>query len=121
MESVRVDRWLSAARLYKSRTQARDACVASRVKINGENAKPNQALKVGDRVEVQKVRIYRNVEVVAFAEKRLSPVAARELYIDHTPPPAPRPKRDAARDPGAGRPTKRDRRATERLKGRYEN
>ncbi|HXZ85255.1 MAG TPA: RNA-binding S4 domain-containing protein [Myxococcota bacterium] len=118
MERVRLDRWLCAARVFKSRTQATQACAGGRVKVNDESAKPHFALGPGDRVRVQTERGPRILEVVALAEKRLSPALARELFVDHSPPPEPRPARMPRREPGAGRPTKRERRALGRFRGR---
>jgi ribosome-associated heat shock protein Hsp15 len=118
VESVRIDRWLCAARVLKSRTQATQACVGGRVRVNDESVKPHFALRVGDRVRVQGERGPRVLEVVALAEKRLSPTLARALFTDHSPPPEPRPARMPRREPGAGRPTKRERRSLDRFRGR---
>jgi ribosome-associated heat shock protein Hsp15 len=118
VERVRVDRWLCAARVFKSRTQATQACVGGRVKVNDESVKPHHPLGAGDRVRVQTERGPRILQVVALAEKRLSPAQARELFVDHSPPPEPRPARMPRRDPGAGRPTKRERRELERFRRR---
>ncbi len=118
MDSVRVDRWLCAARIYKSRAQATEACVGGHVRVNGNRTKPHHALRIGDEVRVQKLRSLRVLEVVGLADKRLSPPQARELYQDHSPPPPPREERLKTREPGAGRPTKRDLRRLQRLRGR---
>jgi ribosome-associated heat shock protein Hsp15 len=118
MESVRVDRWLCAARVYPSRTQATQACVGGKVRVNDDAVKPHYALRVGDRVRASTERGLRLLDVVALAEKRLSPTLARALFEDHSPPPPPRPARSPRRDPGAGRPTKRERRALDRFRGR---
>jgi len=118
VESVRIDRWLCAARVFKSRTQAGDACGAGRVLVNGDAAKASQPLRVGDEVRAQPERGLRILEVLALADKRLSPPAARELYVDRSPPPPPREPRVAIRGRGAGRPTKRERRDTDRLRKR---
>ncbi len=118
MDQVRVDRWLTAARLFKSRTQATQSCQGGHVKVNGANVKPHQQLRAGDEVRVQRGERVILVDVVALADKRLSPPAARELYDDRSPAPPPRQQRPASREPGAGRPSKRDRRALRRLRGR---
>ena len=86
------------------------------MRINGKRSKAHQALRVGDELEVQKPRALRILEVRALAEKRLTPPQARELYDDHSPPPPPREERVAARDRGAGRPTKRDQRMLRRMR-----
>ena len=118
MESVRVDRWLCAARVYPSRTQATQACVGGKVRVNDDAVKPHYALRVGDRVRASTERGLRLLDVVALAEKRLSPTLARELFVDRSPPPPPRPTRMPRREPGAGRPTKRERRQLERFRKR---
>jgi ribosome-associated heat shock protein Hsp15 len=119
MESVRIDRWLCAARVYKSRTQATQACVGGLVKVNDDGVKPHYGLRVGDRVRAQTERGPRILEVKVLAEKRLSAALARDLFDDHSPPPEVRPRRVRMpqRDPGAGRPTKRERRELERFRG----
>ena len=118
MDTVRLDRWLAAARIFKSRTQATEGCRAGHLKLNGENASPHQLLRVGDTLEVRRGARELRLEVQALAEKRLSPPLARELYLDHSPPPAPREETPVRREPGAGRPTKRDRRLLRNLRGR---
>jgi ribosome-associated heat shock protein Hsp15 len=117
VSTVRVDRWLAAARIFKSRTQAADACTAGHVKLNGIGAKPSHALKIGDEVVAHAPRGMVVLEVLKLAEKRLSPPLARALYEDHSPPPPPREERVAPRLRGTGRPTKAERRALTRLRG----
>jgi ribosome-associated heat shock protein Hsp15 len=116
--SVRIDRWLSAARLYKSRSQAQEACEGGHVRINDLSAKPSHLVKIGDTIRCQAPRGLTIVLVTKLGDKRLSPPLARELYEDHSPPPPPKEERIpvALRERGAGRPTKADRRATERLR-----
>jgi ribosome-associated heat shock protein Hsp15 len=120
MDSVRIDRWLCAARVYKSRTLATQACVGGRVRVNDQSVKPHHALRPGDRVAAQTDGGPRILAVKALAEKRLSPAGARELFDDRSPPPEPRPLRvrTPQRDPGAGRPTKRERRDLDRFRRR---
>jgi ribosome-associated heat shock protein Hsp15 len=118
MSTVRVDRWLSAARIYKSRTAAADACVGGHVKVNGQAVRPSHALRIGDSVTALAPRGHVVLEVRDLAEKRLSPPLARELYLDHSPPPPPREERPVFRPRGTGRPTKHERRAITRLRGR---
>ncbi len=118
METVRIDRWLSAARIFKSRTQAAEGCTGGHVRLNGQTAKPHHALRVGDALEVRRGERLRVLEVLALADKRLAAPAARELYLDHSPPPPPREKPLVQRERGAGRPTKRERRQLGRLRGR---
>lgn len=116
MDAVRIDRWLCAARIYKSRTQAGDACAGGHVKLNGASVRASHGVKCGDRIRALAPRGEVVLEVLALAEKRLSPPAARELYADHSPPPPPREERIAIRERGTGRPTKAERRALQRLR-----
>ncbi len=111
---MRIDRWLCAARVFRSRTRAHDACVGGLVKLDGESVKPNQPVRPGDEIRVQLPSGPRILGVIALAEKRQSAPLARALYEDRTP--APDPQKDVQRDRGAGRPTKRDRRAMIRIK-----
>jgi ribosome-associated heat shock protein Hsp15 len=116
--SVRIDRWLSAARIYKSRTIAQEACAGGHVRVNGQAVRASHAVRVGDEVSASAPRGELVLEIKTLAERRLAPDEARALYLDHSPPPAPREPRIAPRERGAGRPTKADRRATDRLRFR---
>lgn len=115
-DEIRIDRWLCAARIFKSRTQAHDACEGGLVRINDEAARSSRVVKVGDEVRAHAPRGLVIVKVLKLAPKRLGAPLARELYEDHSPPPPPREERVAVRARGAGRPTKSDRRALERLR-----
>ena len=117
MDSVRLDRWLCAARIFKSRTQAGQACAGGHVAVNQDRAKPHHPVRVGDEVCAQTEHLLRVLEVLALAERRLSPPRARELYADHSPPPPPPEEVFLPRERGAGRPTKRDRRRLRKLWG----
>ena len=116
MESVRIDRWLCATRLYKTRSQSQQACTGGLVKLNGANVKPSHPVRAGDEVRAEAPRGLVIWQVKALAEKRLSASLAAALYDDHTPPPPPREEAVAPRARGAGRPTKADRRAIDRLR-----
>ena len=117
MEQTRVDKWLWAVRLYKTRTLATEACAAGHVRVNGSPAKAAHPVRVGDRVEARAHDRQRIFEVVQVIEKRVSAPVAAEAFVDHSPPPPPKEwYLDFARDPGAGRPTKKDRRAMDRLR-----
>jgi ribosome-associated heat shock protein Hsp15 len=118
VESVRIDRWLCAARIFRSRSLATAACGAGHVSCNDANVKPPHPVRPGDRIEVRRTESLRRLEVLALADKRLSAARARELYEDHSPPPPPREERPLLPERGAGRPTKRDRRTLRRLRGR---
>ena len=116
--SVRLDRWLSAARMFKSRTQAQEACEAGKVFLGGAPAACDKPVKVGDRLRIKRGERVHELEVVALEGKRQGPQVARLLYVDHTPAPPPKGSPEASapvRARGAGRPTKHDRRALERF------
>jgi ribosome-associated heat shock protein Hsp15 len=116
--AVRIDRWLVAARAWKSRGDAQEACVGGKVKINGAAVKPSHLVKRGDEVGAESPRGTLVWVVRELAEKRLSGAQAQLLYDDHSPPPPPPEERVvvAVRERGAGRPTKADRRATDRFR-----
>ena len=119
VESVRVDKWLWAARVFKSRSLAAEACDGGKVHVNEQSAKPAKGLRAGDLIRVTLPRGRRRILKVAVLEDRRGSAAiARTLYEDLTPPEPPRPRWAAppARLPGAGRPTKRERRAIDRLR-----
>lgn len=116
MDSVRIDRWLCAARLYKTRSLSQEACTGGLVKLNGVNVKPSHPVRAGDEVRAEAARGLVVWQVRALAEKRLSAPLAAALYEDHSPPPPPREEEVAPRARGAGRPTKADRRAIDRLR-----
>jgi ribosome-associated heat shock protein Hsp15 len=115
--TARVDQWLCAARLFKSRTAAREACSGGHVRINDAAVKPSHDVRVGDEIRATSPRGVLVVKVLALADKRLSPPLARALYEDHSPPPPPKEELLVRRERGTGRPTKADRRALDRLRG----
>jgi len=116
---VRIDAWVWAVRLAKTRSQATAACKAGHVRVNDATAKPAQSVGVGDIVRVRLHDTERIYRVTGLATRRGSATEAAALFDDLTPPPPPRVERPAAviRDRGAGRPTKRDRREIDRLRG----
>jgi len=118
--SVRIDSWTWAVRLFPSRSAASAACTAGHVKVNGASVKPAHAVRVGDTVRALTRGGERIVVVTALISKRVSATLAMTHYDDRTPPPPPREERVSSgrRDPGTGRPTKRDRREVDRLRGR---
>lgn len=117
--SVRLDKWLWAARCFKTRSLATTACNAGHVKLNGESAKPAKAIRVGDRLEVRTPGGLRVLEVAALSEQRGPATVAQTLYLDHSPPPPPKDEigLPTLRDRGAGRPSKRDLRQIRKLRG----
>jgi len=111
MESARVDRWLWAVRLTKTRPDAAAACRGGHVRVNDRAAKPATMVTPGDEVRARIGDRTRIVEVVRVIQKRVGAADAVTCYLDRSPPPPPTPYvAVAVRDRGAGRPTKRDRR-----------
>ena len=121
MESTRIDRWLWAVRLYKTRSQATEACRGGHVRVNGARVKPAAPVRVGDAVRARTGDRERVVEVARIIEQRVGAPIAAECLVDHSPPPPARDVAGAAPVPvrGTGRPSKRDRRQLDRLLGRY--
>ena len=117
--SLRIDKWLWAARAFKTRSLAAEACDGGKVDLNGDAAKPAKPVRAGDRVEITTPVGRRILKVVALSDRRGPAPAARALYEDLTPPAPPRIRqaRPPYRAPGAGRPTKRERREIDRLRG----
>jgi ribosome-associated heat shock protein Hsp15 len=119
LESVRVDKWLWAARVFKTRGLATDACDGGKVDVNEQAAKPAKALRPGDVLRVSLPQGRRRIlKVAALGERRGSAAVARALFEDLTPPEPPRSRLapPPRRAPGAGRPTKRERRDIDRLR-----
>jgi len=117
IDTTRVDVWLWAVRIYKTRSAATAACRGGHVRVNRAAAKASTHVKVGDRVDAYVGRP-RVLEVAAVIEKRVGAPAAAKCLVDHSPP-VPvvrRQPRVFVREPGSGRPTKRERRALDRLK-----
>jgi ribosome-associated heat shock protein Hsp15 len=117
-ETARVDQWLWAVRLYHSRSSAASACRAGRVKVNGRTAKPAASVRQGDQVEARMDRRLRVVEVVKIIYKRVGAPLAAECLVDHSPPPDDDDHFVFRRQPGTGRPTKRERRQLDRFRRR---
>ncbi len=118
--SVRIDKWLWAARVFKTRSLATDACSGGKVDVNDDAVKPARSVRLGDVVRITLGEGRRRIlRVTALGERRGSAEVARTLFEDLTPPEPPRlPRaRPPYRPAGAGRPTKRERRDIERLRG----
>ena len=115
-----MDKWLWAARVFKTRGLASAACDGGKVDVNDQAAKPAKSLRFGDVVRVSLPQGRRRIlRVAALDDRRGSATIAKALYEDLTPPEPPRlrlapPPR---RLPGAGRPTKRERREISQLRG----
>lgn len=118
--STRVDAWLWAVRVYKTRSAATAACRAGHVRVNGERAKAAQQVRPGDELRVRIHGFDRILAVRQPISKRVGAALAAEAVEDRTPPPPPRELTAFVpmRDRGAGRPTKRERRELDRLRGR---
>jgi ribosome-associated heat shock protein Hsp15 len=117
MDSTRIDKWLCAVRVYKTRSQATEACDAGHVSINDKTVKPASTVQIGDRVSARIGQRSRDLEVVAIIEKRVGAAVAATCFVDHTLPVEREPKVPIfVRDAGTGRPTKKDRRLLDRLR-----
>jgi len=118
--SLRLDKWLWFARFFKSRTLATHYLEAGKARMRGSVVKPAAQVRVGDVVTFSLLGAVRIIEVRSLGTRRGPAVEARTLYADLSPPVPEKRPGDAPpfeRDPGAGRPTKADRRAIERLRG----
>lgn len=126
LASVRLDIWLDVACLFKTRSQAQTACKKGRVEVNGDRGKAHRAVRPGDEIRISspggRKRI---IEVVELESVNVPKARARELYIDHTPPPTPeeielrrmqRLSMPPRRSRGMGAPKKQERRRLRRLK-----
>ncbi|MFF5141043.1 RNA-binding S4 domain-containing protein [Streptomyces sp. NPDC013157] len=118
-ENVRIDSWVWAVRLIKTRSMGATACRGGHVQVNGERVKPAHSVRVGDEVRLRHEGRERVVIVKRLIRKRVGAPVAAVCYIDNSPPPPPREAFSplGIRDRGTGRPTKRDRRELERLRG----
>jgi ribosome-associated heat shock protein Hsp15 len=117
--SARVDVWIWSVRLVKTRSQATAACRAGHVRVNDQRAKPASVVRAGDEVRLRHDGRERILIVRRVISKRVGAAVAEECLTDNSPPPPPRESLlpIARRDRGTGRPTKRDRREIERLRG----
>jgi len=124
-EKLRIDKYLWAIRVFKTRTLAAEACKAGRVKLNNQNIKPSHEVKIGEIYQISKGNDRRVLKVTGLLEKRTDAKTAAPFYEDLTPVEqtpafksmfhAPMLKRDS----GTGRPTKRDRREIDDLKDNF--
>ncbi|MGW1378904.1 RNA-binding S4 domain-containing protein [Streptomyces sp. NPDC002446] len=118
--TTRIDSWIWSVRLTKTRSLAAAACRAGHVRVNGERVKPAHAVRNGDEVRLRHAGRERIVVVSRLVRKRVGAAVAAECFIDNSPPPPPREETPLAalRDRGTGRPTKRERREIDQLRGR---
>jgi ribosome-associated heat shock protein Hsp15 len=117
--TARVDSWTWAVRMFKTRSLATAACRAGHVRVNGDRAKAAQPVHIGDEIRVRTAGFDRILVVSRIVSKRVGATVAAECFVDKTPPPPPREEVALVpmRDRGAGRPTKRERRDIDRLRG----
>jgi ribosome-associated heat shock protein Hsp15 len=116
-DETRIDRWLCAVRLVKTRPMATKLCDGGHVRVNGNSAKPSTKIRAGDVVHALIAERERIVEVVLPIETRVGATVAATCYIDNSPPPVVReiaPGIKAVR--GEGRPSKQLRRELERIR-----
>jgi ribosome-associated heat shock protein Hsp15 len=119
MDAVRVDRYLWAIRLFPTRTESTATCRSGHVRVNGTPAKPATEVRTGDRIALRSRGHDRTVEVVDPISTRVSASLAVLAYRNLTPPALrdPRQLPQAVRERSSGRPTKRDRRLLDRVRG----
>jgi ribosome-associated heat shock protein Hsp15 len=119
--SVRLDKWLWAVRVYKTRSLASDACRHGQVTISGRPAKPSREVRINDVLIVCKDDLTRQFKVLQLLDHRVGAPKAREYVEDQTSPAEFEKKREpsfrpfAFRPKGSGRPTKKERRDTDRF------
>ncbi|MBY4129745.1 RNA-binding S4 domain-containing protein [Rhodococcus fascians] len=118
-QSARLDSWIWAVRLFKTRSAAAAACRGGHVRVNGTPAKPGLRIGPNDEVRLRVDGVEKIVVVVRAITKRVGAAVVPECLIDRSPPPPPKEVLASVprRDRGAGRPTKRDRREIDRLRG----
>lgn len=117
-QSVRLDSWLWSVRVFKTRAAATTACRAGHVRLNGAPVKASQAVRVGDTVVVRRPGWQQELVVRRLILKRVGAPVARECYEDRSEPPPPQIRAAVGRrEPGSGRPTKKERRKLDELRG----
>ena len=123
---VRLDVWLDVACLFRTRSEAKKACTAGRVSVNGQPGKPHRPVRPGDEIAIARPFGRRQiVAVLGVSERSLPRARARELYEDRSPAPTPEEREMRRMDrtfraisAAAGTPDKRERRALRKLRGR---
>jgi len=116
--SARVDSWLWAVRVFKTRSAATSACRSGHVRVNGERVKASHAVKANDEVKIRVAGFDRVLVVQQVFVKRIGAPLAALAYRDNSPP-MPTPETTGtvpSRDRGAGRPTKRERRTMDKFR-----
>lgn len=125
-EGVRIDKWLWSVRLFKTRSDAAEACKSNRVLVNGVTVKPAREIKVGEVVSVKKMPVVYSFRILELVANR-QPAKNVPRYMEDVTPPEELLKLEmaragafAVRDRGAGRPTKKERRDMEELLAEFE-
>ncbi len=126
MEKLRIDKYLWAIRIFKTRSLATEACKAGKVKLNNQSVKPSYLVKEGELYSIQKDSDKKNIRVLELLEKRVDAKTAAQYFEDLSP------KSDVPRlhsvfttpvlkrDRGTGRPTKKERREIDDIQGSWE-
>jgi ribosome-associated heat shock protein Hsp15 len=120
-QHLRIDKWLWAVRVYKTRTLAAEACRGGHVKIGGDAVKASREIHISETIDARAGVVNRTVKVLGLIERRVGAAAVKAFMEDLTPPEEYQKARAAAMQPvftrprGAGRPTKKDRRDIEKL------
>src|SRR5436309_14477595 len=123
VQQVRMDKWLWAVRLYKTRSVAASACASGKVRVGGQPVKPARSVRVGEIIIAATGEITRTIRVINLLERRVGAPEARECYEELTAaseyqkPRLPDVRPLAIRPKGTGRPTKKERRQTDQLRG----
>lgn len=121
MDSVRIDKYLWAIRVYKTRTDATDACKGNKISVGGQSIKPSREVKRGDTIEVRKGAVTFTYKVLDLLEKRVGAKEVEKYALNLTPQSeidkmhAPVESFFIKRDRGTGRPTKKERREMDSL------
>ncbi|HLO57322.1 MAG TPA: RNA-binding S4 domain-containing protein [Bacteroidales bacterium] len=119
-DKIRIDKWLWAMRIFKTRTLATDACRKGRIIINGNEVKPSHDVKPGETIFIRKLPVVYTVRVIAVSNNRLPAQRVREFLEDLTSPEELEKLKISEssffrRDKGSGRPTKKDRRLLDNI------
>lgn len=128
-KEVRIDKYLWMVRLFKTRSKAAEACRRDRVKVNGRSVKPAFVVSEGDNFEVKFTPIWRSYKAVGFPKSRVGAALIAEYLEENTPAEELEKLKEYQEiqraqfmyTPSRGRPTKKDRREIDRLKGRHED
>ena len=123
VKGIRLDKWLWAVRIYRTRSRATEACRSGHVKIDGQSAKPAREVRVNEMLTARIGDITRTIRVLGLLDRRVGAAVARQYMTDLTPAAEyakarePDFRRPIFRPKGLGRPTKKDRRDLEKMSG----